>query len=408
MNKSIIEVPKILLPNTDLKKWSVVACDQFCASPTYWQQLENYIGDSPSALNIIFPEVYLSEDNSTRISKINATMEDYLKSGLFSEYEGFVLIERTFKTGTKRIGLVMAVDLDSYSWERVNVPIRATEDTIKDRLPVRVAIRANAPLELPHVMLLIDDTDKNIIESLYRDRNSLYKLYDFDLNMEGGHLTGYWVKDTDKTISKLYALMDKELQTAKYGEDKNVLFAVGDGNHSLATAKVHWDNLKSTLKEEEKLVHPARYALVEVVNVYGDGMDFEPIHRVLFGMDKDIILDMLKAEVSDTESEFVAAEDGIYTYKTDKSSGAAIKAIQDGIEAIIKKGVSVEYVHGDEHLRAAAKELDGIGIMMPKFLSSELFSYVLNIGNLPKKAFSIGAAEEKKYYVECRKIKENK
>ncbi len=408
MEKSIVKVPKILLPNTDLNKWSVVACDQFCASPTYWKELENYVGDNPSTLNIIFPEVYLSSDNSQRISKINATMEEYLSSGLFSEYEGFVLLERTFTTGTKRLGLVMAVDLDSYSWERVNVPIRATEDTIKDRLPVRVSIRANAPLELPHVLLLIDDTKKSIIEELYDNRDSLTKLYDFDLNMDGGHLNGYWVKDTDATIEKLYALMDKALQEEKYGEDKNVLFAVGDGNHSLATAKVHWDNLKSTLSEAERLHHPARYALVEVVNVYGDGMDFEPIHRVLFGKPKGELVAMLKEEISAAESTFIETETDIFAFDTPSTSGVAIKTIQDGIERIIKRGVTVEYVHGDEHLKAAAKELSGIGILMPKFLSSELFSYVLNVGNLPKKAFSIGSAEEKKYYVECRKIKENK
>ncbi len=405
MKKNIVKVPTILLPKCDLNKWSVVACDQFCASLSYWKQLEEYVGDSPSALNIIFPEVYLSSDNSQRIDSINATMKEYMDKGLFKEYEGFVLLERTFETGKKRIGLIMAVDLDSYSWERVNVPIRATEDTIKDRLPVRVSIRKNAPLEIPHILLLIDDCNREIIEGLYRDRERLEKLYDCNLNMQGGHVTGYGVSDTADTISKLYALMDEKLQQSKYGYDAGVLFAVGDGNHSLATAKVHWDNLKATLTEEEKATHPARYALVEVVNVYGDGMDFEPIHRVLFAQDKETIKTLLKEGLKDTQSQFVETEKDIFVYDTTKSSGVAIKEIQGVVEALIKKGVSVEYVHGDDHLRVATKELDGVGIFMPTFDSAELFSYVLNVGNLPKKAFSIGSAEEKKYYVESRKIK---
>ncbi len=405
MTNNIVQVPTILLPQCDLNKWSVVACDQFCASVSYWETLASYVGDSPSALNIIFPEVYLSQDNTARIEAINSTMDKYLKEGLFREYNGFVLLERTFATGKKRIGLVMAVDLDSYSWERVNVPIRATEDTIKDRLPVRVSIRANAPMEIPHILLLIDDVNKSIIEDLYNDRDSLTKLYECDLNMEGGHIAGYGVDDTADTLDKLYALLDEQLQQEKYGYNAGVMFAVGDGNHSLATAKVHWDNVKATLTAEEQLVHPARYALVEVVNVYGDGMDFEPIHRVLFGEDRDKIIDMLKSGLKDAESCFREAESNIFVLDTDKSSGVAIKAIQEDVEGLIKAGVKVEYVHGDDDLRQAVQELDGVGILMPTFDSGELFSYVLNVGNLPKKAFSIGSAVEKKYYMESRKIK---
>ena len=274
----------ILIPqNIDMEKWSVVACDQYTSEPGYWEQVEKFVGDNPSALNITFPEIYLSGDNSKRINKINNTMEEYIDKGIFKEYKNsFIYTERVIGGGKIRHGLIGAVDLEAYDF-RANSKslIRATEGTVIERIPPRVKIRENAPLESPHIMILIDDDKKEIIEKI--DKSKLEKVYDFDLMMESGHITGYLVKNTEEICRKFEKLLENQ------GENP-LLFAMGDGNHSLATAKTCWENIKKEIPEGEWVNHPARYALAEIVNIHDTSMEFEPIHRVVFDVDPEDVI----------------------------------------------------------------------------------------------------------------------
>lgn len=401
-----VRTPNILLPkNVDMEKWSVVACDQFTSQLDYWEKLEDFIGDSPSTLKLIYPEVYLSSDNSARIESIVKSMNEYLESNLFEERKNImVLAERDVEEGKKRKGLVLSVDLDKYDWRRVNTQIRATEDTIIDRLPPRVAIRKNAHIEFPHILLMIDDEKKSVIEPIYNKRNDLKKIYDFNLNMEGGHIIGYEVNNTKDIIEAIEKLADPALQKEKYGYDAKIVFAVGDGNHSLATAKVCWEEKKKTLSEVERENHPARYALVEVVNIYDEALIFEPIHRVVFNYPEDL-KDTLQDAVTKGYNKIEIIVDGKKDYIMCCNSPAiTIKEIQDHLESRLCSDMEIDYIHGDAHLEKVVKERNGFGIKMPTFNKSELFNFVLNVGNLPKKAFSIGGAEYKKYYLEGKKI----
>ncbi|MDD4316375.1 MAG: DUF1015 domain-containing protein [Clostridia bacterium] len=397
---------KILIPqNVDMQKWAVVACDQFTSEPKYWQQLEKFIGDSPSALKLVLPEIYLS-DTENKTPAINKNMTDYLNNGILKETDGFVLVEREVELGKNRIGLVLSVDLESYDWRRIRCPIRATEDTIVERLPARVSIRKGAAIELPHILLLIDDKDRTVLEPLYANKDKLEKLYDFELNMGGGHIAGYQVADTAEVVKKLNALASSYTQTSKYGWDAGLLFAVGDGNHSLAAAKSWWEQLKPSLTEEQQLSHPARFALCEVVNIYDEAMLFEPIHRVLLGTG-DAFIDALRKRLSGNGKLKMFTKDKEYILDAPEKSSEMIKAVQTFIEEYIKNvGGEVDYVHGEDHLEEVVEDNAGaIGILMPYFAKEELFDYVLNVGNLPKKAFSIGGPEFKKYYLEAKVIK---
>jgi len=392
--------------NVDMQKWAVVACDQFTSQLNYWEKLEKLVGDAPSTLKLTFPEVYLSNDNSKRIDSIKKTMAEYLNADIFQEYKNImVLIERNVENGRKRKGLVLSVDLDKYDWQRINTEIRATEDTIVDRLPVRVEIRKDAGIEFPHILLLIDDKENTVIEPIFEKRDKLNKLYDFNLNMNGGHIIGYEVKETSTIIDALENLIDANLQLDKYGYDAKIMFAVGDGNHSLATAKVCWDQIKKDLTEEERQNHPARFALVEVVNIYDDALTFEPIHRVVFHYPDDLKQGLVKA-LSKGSSKLEIICDGKVEYlECSDSPAITIKEIQVYLESRLEGKMEIDYIHGDEHLAEVVDHKKGFGIKCPVFKKSELFKYVLNIGNLPKKAFSIGGAEYKKYYLEGKKIK---
>lgn len=304
------------------------------------------------------------------------------------------------------MGLVFAVDLESYDYRRVRTEIRATEDTIRSRLPVRMEIRKDAPLELPHIILLFDDEKKEIIEPLYENRDKLKKLYDFDLNMGGGHIAGYEVKETEKLIKAFDGLLDPARQTAKYGNDAGILFAVGDGNHSMATAKEHWNKLKTALSAEERENHPARFALVEAINVYDDALIFEPIHRVILNGGKEFAEGLKARLTSGSGTLKLIFPEGDEDVPCPSSGGDVIRLVQEYIEeCIAKKGLEADYIHGEGHTREVVKATGGVGILMPKFAKSELFDYVINKGNLPKKAFSIGSAENKKYYIEAKRIK---
>lgn len=404
---NIIGKNAILLPKIkDFSKWAVIACDQFTSQPEYWNKLKEYVGDKPSTLNLILPEIYLNNNIDKRIDDINSTMGEYLNGDMFKELDGFVLVEREVDGGKRRVGLVLAIDLEEYDYHKVNAVIRATEETIADRLPVRMEIRKNAPIELPHVLLLVDDRDCDIIESIYAEREKLPLLYDFELNMGGGRIKGYSVTDTQPVIEKFYKLLDEGVQKQKYGYNAGILFVVGDGNHSVAAAKEHWNNLKKTLSDEEQKVHPARYLLAEVVNIYDKGMDFEPIHRVISNVD---------GHFAEELQEYLGGGDGTLKLVTPNGdieigcpiqSSLTIRLTQEFLESKAEShGWCVDYVHGELHVRDVVANINGVGILMPQFPKEDLIKYVVTEGNLPKKAFSIGSAEHKKYYIEAKRIK---
>ena len=400
--KNVIKVPEILLPEDNYYEWAVVACDQFTSEPKYWAELDRIVGDKPSALRITFPEVYLGKDDEERINKINAPMQKYLDGGVLKKkINNFVLVERE-SDGKKRIGLMVAVDLDAYDWTPFkDVPVKATEGTILSRIPPRVKIRENAPLELPHIMLLCDDTEGVLIEALYAKRDQMPVLYDTDLNMGGGHLKGWIVEDENIVFDAIAKLDDKQEKVKKYGCETKFLFAVGDGNHSLATAKTCWENLK---KEGAPDTHPARYALCELVNIYDEGLFFEPIHRVIFGVSQTF-KEKLMELTGDVTLKVIGGED----INISGTAPEVIAKLQNMIEQAVKDGeiAEVDYVHGENSVREVVEANEGaMGILLPTIKKSELFSYVLTKGVLPKKAFSMGEANEKRYYMETRIIKE--
>lgn len=405
----VIKKPKILIPkNVNFEKWATIACDQFCARPKYWKELEETIADSPSTYKITFPEICLSMKNiDEKIKSVWAEMDSYLKHDLFKEVNNLILVEREVENGKKRLGLMVCINLDMYNWERVRIPIRATENTLLERLPVRIKIRSKAEVELPHAIVLIDNPEKNIIEPIYAKRNSLKCLYDFNLNMGGGNIKGYEVNNSNEVIAQIHALLDPSTQKAKYKHDAGILLAVGDGNHSIATAKLHWENLKKTLSEKEQKDHPAKYMLVELINLYGEGMDFKPIHRIVYNPDDKYVEGLKQALKGNGKIKIIYKGKEEYIAAPEKAS-FAIQAVQKYIDAQIKlrPEIEVEYVHNDDHLMEAIEDFkgDSLGIVMPEFPRDELLGFVLEEGNLPKKAFSIGEPEHKRYYLEARKI----
>lgn len=395
----------VLLPRkANLNKWAVVACDQFTSQRDYWQTLDEYVGKSESTLRLIYPEVYLEDEGGDkRISDIHKTMSAYLGDGVFEEHKNtFVLVRRQTPIGNVRWGLVVGIDLECYCFTHPSkAEVRSTEDVVKDRIPPRLKIRRGAPLELPHVIILIDDKRKTVIEKLSEQTNEV--LYDFDLNMDGGHITGYRV-NADKAIALFESYAEAKIEN---GQD--FLFAVGDGNHSLATAQAYWNEIKPTLTEEQRKNHPARYALCEVENVYDDGIIFEPIHRFVFGADKKLIDEIsqkLNGKASG-EATVKAYVDGVcYELNVPENSAEAISAVQAVIEEFVKQNTQckVDYVHGEDNLKEVANANKGVAIVMPPMRKQELFSYVEAHGTLCKKTFSMGEAQEKRYYIEAKRI----
>ena len=424
---------EILLPRADVDpaRWAVVACDQYTSQPDYWQAVENFVADAPSTLKITFPEIYLSE-GSARIARIQAEMKKYLDEGVLEPAvkSGFVLLERTTPSGV-RPGLVVRLDLEQYDFTPgANALVRATEGTILSRIPPRVKIREGAPLELPHILVLIDDPKRTVIEPLAAKTEALDKLYDTDLMLDGGHITGWLVdgqKDVQGAIDAMETLTDADAFHAKYGDHAPLLFAMGDGNHSFATAKANWEKVKATLSPEEQKDHPARYALVEVENVHDDGIIFEPIHRVLFGIGgmegAEKLLAKLKAQngdakivLSDDMPKASGGETHTIPFCTGKIFGAfvvekpaaqlAVGTLQNAIDALLKEteGAEVDYIHGEAVVRDLAAKPGTMGFLLPAMQKSELFPTVVFDGALPRKTFSMGEANEKRYYLECRKI----
>ena len=394
----------ILLPNekVDLFAYSCVACDQFTGDEEYWQKVEELTKDKPSTYHITFPEIYLSKDNSARIASINANMEDYLAKGVFREIENAIIfVERTLDNGKVRKGLVLAVDLEQYEYYNGTTSfVRPTEGTIEDRLPPRVAIRKNAPLELPHIMLLINDEQKQIIEVI--DEADLIPLYETDLMQSGGSIKGY--KLTDSAAERILS----QFASVACGKGDNVIrFAVGDGNHSLATAKKCWEAVKETLSEEEKLTHPARFALCEVVNLHSDALEFEPIHRILYNVDEEAFIKVLEENFDpDGQKITVITGKGEKEFSILPTHCLTVGSIQNIIDKHLALfGGEVDYIHEPEQVRKNVLDKQGIGILISGLDKSELFPAVLENGALPRKTFSMGMGIDKRYYFEARKIK---
>ena len=412
----------ILLPkDADMTKWAVVACDQFTSQPEYWQAVEETVGDAPSTLRLILPEAKLNEpDVDEHIAGINAAMQDYLDRGIFRTLaDSLIYIERVQSDGKVRHGLIGMVDLDQYDFTPGSgALIRATEGTVLSRIPPRVRVRQDAPIELPHVMLLIDDPDRTVIEPMTAQSGSMEKLYDFDLQQGGGHLTGWKLteKQIDAAADALTALCSGEEMEKKYGLKgaAPLLFAVGDGNHSLATAKQCYENLKKVTPESEWANLPARYALVEVVNNHDDALQFEPIHRVLFGVEPEAVLQAFLdfypgahegQGPGHTIAYTYAGHTGFVTVPEPKVQ-LAVGTLQAFIDEYLKThGGEVDYIHGDDVTDQLGAKPGNIGFKLPAMGKEQLFKTVMADGVLPRKTFSMGHAQDKRYYVEARKIK---
>ncbi len=388
----------ILLPKSNFENWAVVACDQYTSEPEYWEEVKTAAGDKPSALNIVLPEVYLSGDNSAYIEKINKNMQEYLDNNIFECYpDSLVYVERVQSDGKLRRGIVGKIDLCCYDYRSgTDAEIRATEQTVLSRIPPRVEIRKNAPLELPHVMLLFDDVKDEIFSYLAANTDSFKTLYDFTLMCNAGSIKGYLLNDTakDKVLSLLGDLKQ---------QNNGFLFCVGDGNHSLATAKECY-NLNKT--------DASRYALAEIVNIHDKALEFEPIYRVLFGVEPEIIID----EFIKATGEYYGADAQkftcVYGDKTREISvkptaKLAVGTLQAFLDDYIKEhiGIEIDYIHGEASLKKLASRDNALGFLFDGMQKSELFDAVSADGSLPRKTFSMGHADDKRFYIEARKIK---
>ena len=410
----------ILLPkNIDMTKWSVVACDQYTSEMDYWNEVEKIVGASPSTLRITLPEIFLEDsDVNERINKINDTMKEYLDEDLFYELkDSMIYLERTQADGRVREGLMGMVDLEDYSYEKGSQTlIRATEKTVIERIPPRLKVRENALLELPHIMILIDDEKKKIIEDLKNEVTDSDVVYDFDLMENGGHIKGYKLNNDSMTKVEegLEALCDKEYFEKKYNvKDKGILlFAMGDGNHSLATAKANYENVKKTMTPDEYLNHPSRYALVELVNLHSEALEFEPIHRVIFDTDVNKLIEELYKYYDINEEgngqyfELVTKDIDKKLYISNPKSNIAVGSIQMFLDEYLKdnKG-KLDYIHGDETTKNMGMEENNVAILFEAMPKEELFRTVILDGALPRKTFSMRHSYDKRYYLEARKIK---
>lgn len=421
-------------PGTDLFKWSVVACDQYTSQPEYWDEVDRIVGDAPSTLRLTLPEIYLeSPECAAYIEQIHNTMHTYLQDGtLTSLPAGMVLLSRNTGGTCPRPGLVLAFDLEAYDYNTDSVsPIRPTEKTVVERIPPRLKVRNHAPVELPHIMLLIDDPDRAIIEPLYAMRDRFAKLYDVQLMQDGGHLTGWFIpegKAADTVLDALAKLGDADVFYPKYGagDDLPVLpYAVGDGNHSMATAKAYWEEIKPTLTEAQRENHPARFVLAEVVNIHDESLIIEGIYRVLFGVDAVDVLDAAArffraggAEVTIAETCPAQPAENIqaFPFRAGTQTGclmvenakwalpvASLQAFLDDYLAS-HKTAKIDYIHGLDVLHELAAQNGNMGFELPNPAKEDLFRGVIFDGVLPRKTFSMGDAREKRFYMEAKRI----
>lgn len=384
----------ILLPKSHFKEWAVVACDQYTSEPEYWDAVKRAAGDKPSALNAILPEVYLSADNSERIEKINQNMQNYLDQKIFVEYlNSLIYVERIQSDGKCRRGIVGKIDLESYDYHTgTDAEIRATEQTVLSRIPPRVEIRKNAPLELPHVMLLFDEPDNEIFAYLDANKECFDKVYDFELMCAAGSIKGYLLNEAATvTVLSQFAVLKQK--------NNGFLFCVGDGNHSLATAKECY-NLNKT--------EASRYALVEAVNIHDTALEFEPIYRVVFGVNPKSLLDDFVTALGEGEQKFTCIYgDKMQEIGVNPTAKLAVGTLQTFLDEYIKNHpeAEIDYIHGEDSLKKLASRENAIGFIFDGMQKSELFPAVNADGSLPRKTFSMGHADDKRFYIEARKIK---
>ena len=451
-----LKIPEIMIPRegTDYFRWAVVACDQYTSEPEYWDKVNEIVGDTPSALNMMLPEIYLGKDGEEdRIANIKATMRKYLEDGTLQTLKpGCMLVRRTAE-GRTRMGLVIATDLEAYDYSVGSSSLtRATEGTVVERIPPRLRIREGAPLEMPHIIILIDDPEHTVIEPLAEQPRTL--VYDTDLMMDGGHITGSFIEECylGGACEALSALYEAALE--KYGDGKVIFQAMGDGNHSLATAKAAWEQLKPTLTLEEQKTHPARYALCEIENIHDEGIVFEPIHRVLFsnrhGESGMKLVEILTQHLNQQNKDAYIILDEDYTvdglseaaesprnpsdlYSRDKNipEGAfvipfitmlrrgrivideptnklEVGALQKALDVMVKeeKLCDIDYIHGADTVEKLSVMDGNAGFLLPAMDKFMLFPAVAADGALPRKTFSMGEANEKRYYIEARRITE--
>jgi len=409
-------VPDILLPQqgTDLRKWAVIACDQYTSEPEYWENVSKEAGDAPSTLNLVLPEVYLGTDKETeKLGSIADTARKYLNEGILQNIgTGFILTDRATELHPSRRGLMAAIDLEGYSFEPGNKNIcRATEGTVLSRIPPRVRIRANSPLELPHIMILIDDPKGLTIEKAFdmAEKEGIAPLYDTDLMLGSGHIKGTFIPDGSPIAESIINGLSK----LKSDNSDGLLFLVGDGNHSLASAKAHWENIRETLSDEAKQTHPARYALAEIVNIHDKGLDFEPIHRVVFNISSDEFIAKAKEYFKDSnitidsdddnKQSFVVVSEGHSDVKISLGNPPhtlSVGSVQMMIDAL---GLECDYIHGEDSVRKLATS-GNTGILVPAISKDTFFGTVEKEGVFPRKTFSMGEAFEKRFYLEAKII----
>lgn len=388
----------ILLPKIDFENWAVVACDQYTSEPEYWHAVEEKVGDKPSTLHLILPEIYLSNDNSERVNAINAEMQRYLDGDVFDLHENSMIYVERESNNTIRRGVVGLIDLEDYDYRKgATSAIRATEATVLERIPPRVQIRRDAPLELPHILLLIDDPDRTVIEPLADEKGGFEEAYNFDLMQNGGHIDGYFLSD------EAIARVQDALEALIADKDDKLLFAVGDGNHSLATAKECYNLSQNPL---------ARYALVEVVNIHDESIEFEPIYRVLFNVDSEDFIEKFSA-YTDAKGgmrkqtfRFINPEvDGKLEVKA--TAKLPVGTLQSYIDLYMQEHpeVRIDYIHGEEVVENLCKQDGTLGFIFDGMQKDELFPAITADGSLPRKTFSMGHAHDKRYYIEARKIK---
>ena len=387
----------ILLPRVDdMTKWSCIACDQFTAEPEYWREAERIVGSEPSTLRLMLPEAWLGvRDSAAETRKIYAAMKDYVNRGIFRTVEGsFVYVERTLPSGAVRRGLVGKLDLECYDWAPGSAtPVRATEGTVESRLPARVEVRRGATLEMPHIMVFIDDPENAVIPSAAGGE----VLYDFELMLGGGHIRGSRV--TGEAAERLTAALE--------APEGSVRFAMGDGNHSLAAAKRCWEQIKRNLPESELETHPARYALAEIVNIHDEAVTFEPIHRVLLETVPRGFIEEAAARLPRGKGQAVTLLAG--KREMEIETGMPLGALVALVDELLgdwrrEHGGEPDYIHGDEEARALGGKPSSVGVLLPRLEKAELFPYITEHGPYPKKSFSIGHARDKRYYLECRAI----
>ncbi|MBR6646177.1 MAG: DUF1015 domain-containing protein [Clostridia bacterium] len=416
-----ILLPKFSKDSEKMKKWSVVACDQYTSEPEYWDEVCDYVGESESTLKITVPEIYLNDAGiDERIKNVNSAMEKYIADDIFTEYKNsYIYVERTLANGVKRLGIVGAVDLEDYDYNKGSqTKIRATEGTVISRIPPRLKVRKDALIELPHIMMLIDDEACDIIESNSEIKDTFEKVYDFDMMQGSGHIAGYKMSDeaSEALSKKLLALDDIDAFNKKYDvkKDSPLIYAMGDGNHSLATAKAYYENLKSEIGEDKAKNSPARYALCELVNLHDKSLEFEAIHRVVFEADGKAFIDAFKKEYDVVVDETADGQTFEFVYDGKRSkitvknpkeylTVATVQKFMD--EYFEKNNGEIDYIHGEDVVLKLCEDKKNFGIIFDAMEKTDLYKSVILDGALPRKTFSMGEACDKRFYTECRKIK---